>query len=99
MSSVGAFPQGNSMYGIFYYLKEIDGKFLSKYSVEAIVDTELEYVYNYFSTDDSNYFTVSNKIIKITFKEPFVLTDYSFANSGTSSAPHTYPKAWEKDID
>jgi len=89
------FPRGDTMNGIFYSLKIIDGSFLSQYSVETTINQgSKESIYDYPSTSADSYFIANDGILKIKFKTPFVLTDYSFANSGSTQQSHSHPRSW-----
>lgn len=95
MGSLAVFPKGDSMNGIFDALKKIDDTYESQYSIEAtFVYADKTRVYSYQSSTADRHFATANGKLKINFKTPFVLTDYSFANSGTPQQSHSHPRSW-----
>ena len=93
--SIGIFPSNESMKGIFFFLKTLDGNIESRYKIDAKLQYgSISYICNYFSTTNNNYFytTSAETDVKIKFNSTFILTDYSFSNA---SPDHTYPSAWQ----
>ena len=94
----GVFPEGESMNGVFAFLKLFDGKYESRYQIEAsLKGGDISYIYRYNDMPENNYFyTQENEgDIKITFNSSFYLTDYNFATAGSKDITHSYPSSWE----
>ena len=94
--SVSILPIGNSVNGIFNYLKLNDGKYLSRYRVETNVELGNETCLYSFQTSGINDYVATitgNGDITFHFDFPFYLTDYSFVNAAGEVA-HSYPTGW-----
>lgn len=91
---VGLFPVGNSMDGIFRYLKLNDGDYFSRYQIKASLTEGNVLILCSFHTNKYNDVIVtsySDQNVTFRFNFSFYLTDYSLSNSGGG---HTFPTGW-----
>ena len=91
--AIGVFPEGNSMNGLFFLLKNLHGVYQSCYSVEAeITAGDITSLYRYHETQSNSYFytSESKNEVTITFNNTLILSNYSLSNS----ADHTAPSSW-----
>ena len=83
--------RNDPMYGIFAALKDLDGKYESRYKIIGTNGvTEYNSFYRYYEVDSSSYFSYQNEI-EIFFKFPIKITNYSFV----LSYGHSYSHTWE----
>ena len=83
--------QNNSstLYGIFAFLKDLNGDYGSRYTIEANPrDGYEEECTPYYSEDNSFE-------IKFKFQTPFLLRGYAIANAAEPTIGNSYPKSWK----
>ena len=84
-------PGSDPMYGIFASLKDIDGKYESRYKIIGeFSGMKPNSFCRYYESNISTFFAYSNKV-KIVFKYPIKITNYSFV----LSQGHSYSHTWE----
>ena len=88
-------PQDNvsSIHGLFSVLKELNGKYKSRYTIDESTDNTLE-IDSYFDVNHQNYISVEDHFeITFRFNSSFLLTGYAIANAAPNKL-NSYPTAW-----
>ena len=96
--NIAIFPEEDSMKGIFAYLRYLDGKYLSRYTIEANLGYgEPSDIVMFYDTDQKYIHTEPGTYdINITFNTLFYPTHYSIANAEpTEYSTHSYTKDWD----
>ena len=87
----------SSIHGIFAFLQELNGKYSSRYEIEANPLNEGDVgkiIDNYYSEQNIPYRSQEGKNeITFRFKSPLLLTGYAIGNS-TPDSSNSYPEAW-----
>ena len=96
--SIGIFPDGNSLKGIFAYLKYLDGEYTSRYSLESVAGSSgFENIIKPADSSQSFYNTAAGHYdISVTFTGLFLPTHYTIVNANYDGVfEHSFNKAWK----
>ena len=83
-----------SIHGIFAFLRDLNGKYQSRYEIEQLPNDETVMVDRYFDSSH-RYYQSENDHLEITihFNSLFLLTGYAIGNASPSHY-NSYPTGW-----